>query len=146
VSASVVKWSEVVKKRVSNIIKIYTDNLKFAAYFLFLLTYGFMLFSDTFCVVYMVVSIYLYKYNVCILIGTYLMSLVFFFIVLFCLLPVCKCVLYTCNLVSSQLQLTNITYHINGIIDIRNRFKSFGPSMALWSKESLTESSTSDIR
>jgi hypothetical protein len=32
--------------------------------------------------------------------------------VLFCLLFVCKCVLYYCYQVSTQLQLTNISYHI----------------------------------
>ena len=35
-----------------------------------------------------------------------------FFIVLFCVLFVCKCVLYYCHQVSTQLQLTNISYHI----------------------------------
>jgi len=33
-------------------------------------------------------------------------------IVLFKLLFVCKCVLYHCDRVSTQLQLTNISYHI----------------------------------
>jgi len=39
---------------------------------------------------------------------------VFCLIVLFCLLFLCKCVLYYCHLVSTQLRLTNtsIPYHI----------------------------------
>jgi len=37
---------------------------------------------------------------------------VFCFIVLICVLFVCKYVLYYCHRVSTQLQLTNISYHI----------------------------------
>ena len=37
---------------------------------------------------------------------------VFCFIVLFCVLFVCKCVLYCCHGVSTKLQLTNISYRI----------------------------------
>ena len=33
--------------------------------------------------------------------------------VLFCVLFVCKCVLYYCHLVSTQLQLTNISYIVS---------------------------------
>ena len=47
----------------------------------------------------------------CILIVIYVPFWVFCFTVLFCILFVCKCVLYYCYRVSTQLQLTNISYH-----------------------------------
>ena len=45
-----------------------------------------------------------------ILIVVYVSSWAFSFIVLFCVLFVCKCVLYYCQRVSTQLQLANISY------------------------------------
>ena len=42
----------------------------------------------------------------------YVSFCVFCFIVSFCVLFVCKCVLYHCHRVATQLQLTNISYHI----------------------------------
>jgi hypothetical protein len=61
---------------------------------------------------------YFYYYVMCsfvslsIVIVMYVPFCVFCFIVLFCVLIVCKCVLDYCHRVSTQLQLTNISYHI----------------------------------
>jgi len=49
----------------------------------------------------------------CILNFMYVLVWVFCLIVSFCVLFVCKCVLYYCHRVATQLQLTNISYPIH---------------------------------
>ena len=48
--------------------------------------------------------------HLCVPIVMYVPFWVFCFVVLFCILFVCKCVLYYCHRVATQLQLTNISY------------------------------------
>jgi hypothetical protein len=62
---------------------------------------------------------YFYCYVLCILNVRYALFCVFFFIVLFYVLFMCKCVFCYCRRVSTQLQLTNISYHIKCMKTVR---------------------------
>ena len=112
------KWSEGLSNRVSNIITRYTDHTKFAAYmaFSFIIFFHFLLVPLFYhciygCMVCMLlfnfVNYVLYCY-VCVLVVMRVLFWVLCFTVLFCVLFVCKCVLYYCHRVSTKLQLTNI--------------------------------------
>jgi hypothetical protein len=136
VSTSVVKWSVVgwsvvkfrkgLSNRVSNNIRWDIDHRKSAAcmalsfitffrilwlHFLSLYIWLYVLYASV-CVNYVFLFLCL-----CILIVMYVKFCVFCCIVLFCVLFVCKCVMYYYHRVSTQLQLKNISYLI--ICDIR---------------------------
>jgi len=102
--------------RVSNIIRKYTDHTKFAAYtwyscfvykFLHILLHPFVIIVHTWLYAIMLlfnfVNYVLLLLRSCILIVMYALFCAFCFIVLFCVLFVCKCVLYYCHRVSTQL-------------------------------------------
>jgi len=70
--------------------------------------------------------------RLCILIFIYVLFCVFCFIVLFCVLLVCKCVPYYCHRVSTQLQLTNISISTKQDIRISTRIYEHN----IWRKNS----------
>ena len=119
------KCSEGVSDRVSNIIRRYTDHIKFAAYMVLfiyhILSYSFgsifyrCIYGCMFCMLlFNFVNYVFLSLCLCILIVMYVLIWVFCFIVLFCVLFVCKCVLYCCHRVQTQLQLTNISISRKG--------------------------------
>ena len=54
---------------------------------------------------------------ICVVLLLFVLFCVLFVFVLFYALFVCECVLYYCHRVSTQLQLTNIPYHIIQALD-----------------------------
>jgi hypothetical protein len=110
-----VKCSEGLIKRVSIIVRRYIDHMKFAAYiavFYHILSHSFgsifchCMYGCMFCMLLFNFVNYLFlMLCLCILIAMYVPFRVFCFIVLFCVLFVCKCVLYYCHRVLTQLQI-----------------------------------------
>ena len=102
----------------STITRRYIDHIKFAAYMsLSFITFFLILLVPFFLSLYiwlyaLYASVYFCKLCNFIVMFMYVLFCVFCFIVLFCVLFVCKCVLYYCHRVSTQLQLANISYHI----------------------------------
>ena len=115
--------SEVLSNSVSTIIRSYINHMKFAVYmaFSFITFFHILLvpffyhciYGCVFCVLLFNFVHYVYLLLcLCVCIFIYVLFCVFCFIVSLCVLFVCKCVLYRCHRVTTQLQLTNISYHI----------------------------------
>jgi hypothetical protein len=121
---SVVKKIEGISNRVSNIIRRYIDHMKFwclrgfVIYHILSYSFGSIFYH---CIKYCLFSMLLFNFvnyvilllRLCVLIVMYVLFCIFCSIVLFCVLFVCKCVLYYCHRVSTQLQLTNMSISVS---------------------------------
>ena len=111
------KWSEGLSNRMSTFIRRHVDHVNFAAYtalsFNHILSYSFgsifyhCMYGCMFCMLlFNFVNYVILSLCLCILIVMYVLFCVLCCIVLFCVLFVCKCVLYYCHRLSTQLQVT----------------------------------------
>jgi hypothetical protein len=121
VKCSVVKCSEGLSNKASNIIRRYIYIYRsyevcclygFFVYHILSYSFGYIfyhfMYGCVFCVrLFNCVNYVFLLLCLCIVIVMYVIFGVFCFIVLFCVLFVCKCVLHCCHRVSTQLQLTN---------------------------------------
>jgi hypothetical protein len=107
-----VKWSEDLSNRLSNIIRRYVDHMKFAALWLLRLSHSFIFFwlhslsfyMYSYYYVFLFLCIF-YYYVTCSLVSLSILIVMYVPLCVFCVLFVCKCVLYCCYRVSTQLQL-----------------------------------------
>ena len=111
------KWSEGLSNRVSIIIRRYTDFMKFCCLLFVSYSIGTIVYHCVYGCMFCMLSFNFVYYVflllcLCILIVMHVMFCIFCFIVLCYVLFVCKCVLYYCHRLSTQLQLTTISYHI----------------------------------
>jgi hypothetical protein len=75
-----------------------------------------MLLFVLFCLLFMLFCYLLFVFFCCLLFVLFCCFLFVLFYVLF----VCKCLLYYCHRVATELQFTNISYYFNGLGDSQN--------------------------
>jgi hypothetical protein len=122
--------------------RIGNSSLYFRAFFTYILSYSFgsifyhCVYGCMFCMPLLNFVNYVFlSLCLCILIVMYVLFCLLCFIVSLCVLFVFKSVLYYCHRVSTQLQLTNISYHIavnNNLEESRNIIQYYQCLCILW--------------